>query len=118
MTTGSNLLGDNLREVVDFARGKSDPFYIKAVDEFDKAQLVVDMAIKARDEAFNRLAMQVKLKDGEELAGSLIDYDELQNMDFGKAMVTLTSKGKYRYGQSRILEAHEQSKNRRTNLWS
>lgn len=92
----------NREDMVDFARQSGNVFYAKALAEYDTAQAVMDLAQQERDEAFHKLAMQIKLADSEAYIKVGLDWDAMDRMDPGEKIQHLISKGKFRMGHTDV----------------
>jgi hypothetical protein len=94
----------NRDDMIDFVRQSDNEFYKAALAEYDTANEVVQLAKAERDAAFDKLAMNVKLCDGEAYAAIALDMDHLDRLEGGKKILYLIKKGKFRTGHTEILK--------------
>lgn len=97
-------LDANQTDIADFARSSGNEFYASALAAYDTAMAVLDLAVQERDAALQKLAMQVKLCDADAYAKFGIDWDAMDDMSGGEKLIHLMSKGRYRYGQTSLVE--------------
>lgn len=97
-------LENNQQDIADFARQSGNEFYTNALAAYDTANEVLALALAERDAALQKLAMQVKLCDAEAYAEFGIDWDAMDDMTDGDKLVHLIKKGRFRIGQTALLE--------------